>query len=99
MNASRYTKLPEMWLQVLVEDRPATAADLKLAWWLLAQARFSPTVKVTNEAAAKLGFGRQTKWRSLNRLSEWGLIRIKKRQRKSPVVVVKWLAGRQPNVA
>src|SRR5262245_49793912 len=96
MNKNYYTKLPEMWRQVLVESRPATAADLKLAWWLLAEARFRSRVKVTNKVAAKMGLSRQTKWRSLNRLAEWGLIRIEKQKGKSPIVLIKWLAGRQP---
>ena len=93
---SFYVKMPEMWRQVLAA-RPATVADYKIALELLTLAKFSPVVKFTNERAAKLGISRQTKWRSLNRLANWGLISWQQlRPGASPVIRVKWLAGRQP---
>ena len=95
---SFYVKMPEMWRQIL-NGKPATAADFKIAWALLTLAKFSPVVKFTNERAAKLGISRQTKWRSLNRLANWGLISWQQlRPGASPVIRVKWLAGRQPKM-
>jgi hypothetical protein len=93
---NHYTKFPDMWWQVLV-NRPTTQADWRVAIALLRKARFSPVVKFSNEAAAKLRLSPSTKRRSLNRLGSWGLIYFESRQGASPMVTVKWLAGRQPS--
>src|SRR5262245_1541193 len=91
-----YVKFPEMWRQVL-NERPATAADWKVAVELLNRAKFSvPVVKLTNHACAKIGISPRTRLRSLNRLANWSLIHFRSRRRASPLITVKWLAGRQP---
>jgi hypothetical protein len=101
---NRYVKFPEMWVRTL-KNRPTTAADWKVAIELLERAKFSSVVKFSNEATAKIGISPRTKWRSINRLEQWGLITINGRARaasrstagKSPRITVKWLAGRQPS--
>jgi hypothetical protein len=92
----RYVKFPEIWWTVL-KARPTTEADWRIALALLEKAKFSPEVKFSNEAAAKLGLSHDTKRRSLARLGSWGLIDYQSRQGSSPMVRVKWLAGRQPS--
>jgi hypothetical protein len=93
---NRYLKFPEMWRHILV-TRDSTAADWKIAALLLEKAKFARVVKLSNEAAAKLGISRQTKWRSLDRLARWGLIMFDTtRPGASPRIKVLWLAGRQP---
>ena len=93
---NRYVKFPEMWGRTL-KARPATAADWKVAHELLERAKFCPTVKFTNETAAKLGMCAKTAQRSLDRLGGWGLIVVNRRWGASPQVRVLWLAGRQPS--
>jgi len=93
---NRYVKFPEMW-RLTLNARSATAADWKLAVELLNRAKFCPVVKLTNHAAGKLGLSTRTRLRSLNRLAAWGLIIFNSRQNASPLITVKWLAGRQPS--
>lgn len=96
---SFYVKVPQMWQQVL-REKSAAGAEYTIALELLTLARFSPVVKFTNERAAKLGISRQTKWRSLTRLADWGLITWQQlRPGASPVIRVKWLAGRQSKMS
>jgi len=92
---NRYVKFPEMW-RITLNARPATATDWKVAIELLNRAKFSPVVKLTNHTAAKLGLSTRTRLRSLSRLGAWGLITFNSRQNASPLITVKWLAGRQP---
>src|SRR5262249_139625 len=91
-----YVKFPEMWRRVL-NARPATAADWKLAVELLNRAKFNPSgkVRLTNHACAKIGISTRTRLRSLNRLGAWGLIHVQSRQKASPLITVGYLAGRQ----
>jgi hypothetical protein len=93
-----YVKFPEMW-RITLNKMPATAADWKIAVELLNRAKFSRVVRLTNHACAKLGISRHTRLRSLNRLGSWGLIHFQSRQKASPLITVKWLAGRQPSDA
>ena len=92
---NRYVKFPEMW-RITLNARPATAADWKLAFELLNRAKFSRIVRLTNHTTAKLGLTTRTRQRSLSRLGAWGLVSVKNRPNASPLVTVKWLAGRQP---
>ena len=91
---NRYVKFPEMW-RITLNARPATAADWKIAVELLNRAKFCPVVKLTSHACEKIGISRHTRLRSLNRLGSWGLIRVQSRQKASPVITVRYLAGRQ----
>ena len=91
-----YVKLPEMWRRVL-NARPTTAADWKIAVELLRRAKFSPIVKMTKPTAEKLGISRNTRLRSLDRLEAWGLIRITRRVGRAYWIRPLWLAGRQPS--
>jgi len=93
---NRYVKFPEMWRTVL-NTRPATAADWKVALELLNRAKFSRVVKLSNQAAAKLGISQTTKSRSLNRLASWGLILYRSDVGRASLVTVLWRAGRQPS--
>jgi len=92
----RYFKFPEMWRQVLVEQR-ATASDWVVAVDLLNRAKHSRVLKLSNERAAKLGLHRNTKRRSLERLAAWSLIWYRNRRGASPVVTVKWLDKGRPS--
>jgi len=91
-----YVKLPEMWRRVL-NARPTTAADWKIAVELLRRAKFSPIVKLTKPAAEKLGISPRTRFRCLDRLEHWGLISIRRRVGAALWIRVLWLAGRQPS--
>ena len=93
---NRYFKFPEMWRQVLNEQR-ATAADWLVAVDLLNRAKHSRVMKFSNERAAALGLHRNTKRRSLDRLAAWGLIWFRSRRGASPMVTVKWLDNRRPS--
>jgi hypothetical protein len=93
---SRYFKFPEMWRQVLIEQR-AAAADWLVAVDLLNRAKHSRVMKFSNERAAALGISPSTKRRSLNRLAAWSLIWFRNRKGASPMVTVKWLDKRQPS--
>jgi len=96
MGAGSYVKLPDMWRQVLLE-RGASAADYAVALELLAMARFATTVKLSNIRTRQMGISRATRWRTLERLTRWGLIKkFKVGKRKSPALRIDWLAGRQP---
>jgi hypothetical protein len=92
---STYIKFPEIWMRTLLA-RPTTAADWKVAGYLLARARFSPLVTLPNKTLGTLGVSRATKWRAVNRLAQWGLIREKCRPGKSPIIRVLYLSPRQP---
>jgi hypothetical protein len=93
---STYIKFPEIWMRTLLA-RPSTAADWKVAGYLLMQARFSLLVKLTNAKMAQLGLSRHIKWRSINKLAQWGLVLEKCRIGKSPIIRVLHLSGRQPS--
>lgn len=98
-----YTKLPDMWLKVLRARRgqgeTVTVADMAVAWELLAKAKFSPLVRLSNDRAAEWGLSRWTKTRALNRLARWGLISIERRHSRAWVIRARYLAGRQPREA
>jgi hypothetical protein len=96
MSTYSYVKLPIMWVATLL-SRGATAADWKVAAYLLMEARFTPLVKLTNAKTTKFGISPRTKWRSINKLAQWGLIREKCQPGKSPIIRVLHLAGRQPS--
>ena len=91
----RYTKLPDVWRQVLAE-RGASAADYAIAWEVLALARFANPVVLGNEKVAELGFGPQARRKALKRFAEWSLVWLETRPGATPLIHVKWLAGRQP---
>jgi hypothetical protein len=95
---NRYVKFPEMWWRVL-KARPTTEADWRIAIALLEKAKFSRVVRLTSHACTKLGISRHTRLRSLNRLGSWGLIHVQSRQKASPLITVKYLAGKQPSDA
>jgi len=94
--SSNYTKLPDMWKLVL-RERGATAAEYDIAWELLSLARFSPVFKFSNVRAQQMGHSPATRWRALEHFTKWGLLKkVKIGRRKSPMLRVDWLAGRQP---
>jgi hypothetical protein len=93
---NRYFKFPEMWRQVLIEQR-AAAADWLVAVDLLNRAKHSRVMKFSNERAAALGISPSAKRRSLNRLAAWSLIWFRSRKGASPMVTVKWLDRRRPS--
>jgi hypothetical protein len=94
--STRYVKLPEMWITVLI-SRNATAADWRVAVNLLQRAKFGRSFKYANGAAARLKISRRTKNRSLDRLATWGLIGLSNRLGKSPTVSVLHQAYWQPH--
>ena len=91
----RYMKFPDMW-RLTLNNRDTTAADWKVGVELLNRAKFSPVVKLSNVAAAKLGICSRTKRRSLDRLERWGLIAVRRRVGTGFWIRVLWLSGRQP---
>jgi len=93
---NRYVKFPEMWWRIL-KARPTTDADWRIAIALLEKAKFSRVVRLTSHECAKIGISTRTRLRSLNRLGAWGLIPVRSRQKASPLITVRYLAGRQPS--
>jgi hypothetical protein len=89
---STYIKFPEIWMRTLLA-RPTTAADWKVAGYLLARARFSPLVTLPRTT---LHLHPTTLARSVNKLAQWGLIQEKRRHRKPPVLRPLYLSPRQP---
>jgi hypothetical protein len=92
---STYTKFPDVWIRTL-RARSATSADWSIAAYLLMRARFSPLMMLPNKALGELGISPRTKWRSINKLAQWGLIQEKCRPGKSPIIRVLYLSPRQP---
>jgi hypothetical protein len=97
MPAGNYVKVSDMWRETLAE-RAASGADYTVALELLAMARWGAAfVKLSNVRARALGVSPSARGRSLERLTRWGLIKkTRVGRRKSPVLRIDWLAGRQP---
>jgi hypothetical protein len=81
MRRPGFVLLPKLWLQEL-RAMKANAATWNVAVELLGRARFSPVVKLSNEAAAKIS--RQSKWRALQALRKRGLVIVAGRSGTSP---------------
>jgi hypothetical protein len=62
--------------------------------WRLRSIRRSRTVKVSNSGLAELGIDRFTKYRSLKRLAEAGLISIRRENKNALEVVFRMRTGR-----
>jgi len=90
MRRPGFVLLSEMWWTELFEMK-ATGAEWRVAIELIRRARFSPVVKLSNEAAAKIGVSKQKKWVALDRLRKRGLIAVSGRPGTSPEVRVRWL--------
>jgi hypothetical protein len=58
---------------------------------------FATYVKLSNVRAREMGISPATRWRAIEHLVRWGLIQKERvGKRKSPVLRIDWLAGRQP---
>jgi len=87
MRRPGFVLVPKMWRDELYAMN-ANGTTWKMAVELLWRARFSRVVKLSNEAAAKLGISRHTKWRALQALRKRGLIIVTGRPGTSPWVKV-----------
>lgn len=90
MRRPGFVLLPQMWREELFAMN-ATGGTWRVAIDLLYRARFSPVVKLSNVAAAKLGVSPRTKWRALDALRKRGLIAVTGRPGTSPRVRVRWI--------
>ena len=90
MRRPGFVLVPQMWREELIAMK-ASGTVWSVAVELLRRARFSPVVKFSNEAAAKIGISRQAKWLALDRLRLRGLIAIGSRSGASPKVRVRYL--------
>jgi hypothetical protein len=48
----------------------------------------TPTIPLPNQKLAAMGVSRQMKWRALQRLEQAGLIKVERRERRSPLVTL-----------
>jgi hypothetical protein len=86
------------YVQMRTEDAVAGFHSLRcpqaLVWHHLqyrAWATGSATVTLANKALAEMGVSRFTKYRALQRLEEDGLIKVKRRERRSPIItIINW---------
>jgi CRP-like cAMP-binding protein len=83
------------YVQMRTEDAVAGFHSLRcpqaLVWHHLqyrAWATGSATVTLANKALAVMGVSRFTKYRALQRLEEDGLIKVKRRERRSPIITI-----------
>jgi CRP-like cAMP-binding protein len=83
------------YVQMRTEDAVAGFHSLRcpqaLVWHHLqyrAWATGSATVTLANKALAEMGVSRFTKYRALQRLEEDGLIKVKRRERRSPIITI-----------
>jgi hypothetical protein len=85
---NRYTQVPEdLWNNQLAD---ASRQTLRVAVWILHQhwkSKGGPFM-LANGALRGKGTSRWSKWRALKKLEELGLITVKRRRGKSPVVHV-----------
>jgi CRP-like cAMP-binding protein len=85
----------DAYVQMRTEDAVAGFHSLRcpqaLVWHHLqyrAWATGSATVTLANKALAVMGVSRFTKYRALQRLEEDGLIKVKRRERRSPIITI-----------
>ena len=90
MRRPGFVLVPKMWLEEL-RAMNATGSTWAVAMELLYRARFSPIVKLSNEAAAKMGLSPRTKWRAIDALRKRALIAVTGRPGTSPRIRVRWL--------
>ena len=83
------------YVQMRTEDAVAGFHSLRcpqaLVWHHLqyrAWATGSATVTLANKALAEMGVSRFTKYRSLQHLEGDGLIKVKRRERRSPIITI-----------
>ncbi len=92
------------YVQMRTEDAVAGFHSLRcpqaLVWHRLqyrAWATGSATVTLSNKALAEMGVTRFTKYRALQRLEEDGLIKVKRRERRSPIItILNWTPSTRP---
>jgi hypothetical protein len=91
------------YVQMRTEDAVAGFHSLRcpqaLVWHrlqYLAWATGSATVTLANKALAEMGVSRLIKYRALQRLEQDGLIRVERRERRSPIVtILHWARSRR----
>jgi hypothetical protein len=91
------------YVQMRTEDAVAGFHSLRcpqaLVWHrlqYLAWATGSATVTLANKALAEMGVSRLMKYRALQRLEQDGLIRVERRERRSPIVtILHWTRSRR----
>jgi hypothetical protein len=87
----KFVKVPELWWEALAKVRAGGSA-YRVAGYLLRQVwkRGNP-VKLTNEGLAAVGVGRKGKAIALRDLRKAGLISVKDRLKKSPIVTARFV--------
>jgi hypothetical protein len=85
----------DAYVQMRTEDAVAGFHSLRcpqaLVWHQMqyrAWATGSATVTLANKALAEMGVSRFMKYRALQRLEEDGLIKVKRRERRSPIITI-----------
>ena len=86
----KFVKFPRMWQARLAETR-AEGSTYRVALYLLDQASFSRKVTLSTARMRKIGVSRNGKRGALQKLRRAGLIEVEERQRKSPIVTVRFV--------
>jgi len=86
----KFVKFPRMWQVRLAETR-AEGSTYRVALYLLDQASFSRKVTLSTARMRKIGVSRNGKRGALQKLRRAGLIEVEERQRKSPIVAVRFV--------
>jgi hypothetical protein len=88
-------KRQEAFVQMQTTDAVAGCQALKcpqaLVWHEIhyrVWATGSPTISLPNEKLVGMGVSRKVKWRALHRLEQAGLIKVERRERRSPLVTL-----------
>jgi hypothetical protein len=83
-----FTKFPHSWEARLLRAKRVSTYRVALHVLYLHWRSEGRPIPLSNVALADKGVSRQSKWRALMELVHLGLIKIEKRRRKSPVIVV-----------
>jgi hypothetical protein len=83
-----FTKFPHSWEARLLQAKRISSYRVALHVLYLHWRAGGRPIPLSNIALADKGVSRQSKWNALVELAHLGLIKIEKRRRKSPVIVV-----------
>jgi len=83
-----FVKVPWVWVERLAEARLIATYRVALLVLYLHWENGGKPFTLSNGAAALVGVERSAKWRALRELEQFGLIAIRRRKRKTPLITV-----------
>jgi CRP-like cAMP-binding protein len=83
-----FIQVPWVWVEKLAKTRSANTYRVALYLLFLHWKDNGAPIKLANGMLVMDGVTRFSKWRALQELEQAGLIRIERRQRKSPMILV-----------